>query len=103
MELSPEVLIYVQTVMNYFNKNEEAHNYFIGESDEELFFKHLGEISEKNFKKNGEVALTKEQFEILRKTVTALGIATKDIPEETTEEHPHIFIDTRGFGKICLN
>ncbi len=99
MNLSPEVLIYIQTVKNYFTTNKEAHDYFIGDSNEEDFFKHLSEISQKNFDKNGEVMLSKEQFELLRKTITAITISLKEIPEDI----PHIFIDTRGFGKICLN
>ena len=104
MNHSPEVLIYVQNVMSYFSKNEEARNYFINDSIEELFFEHLAEISQKNFDKTGEVTLSKDQFEVLRKTIAALSIAKKDIPEEeTSDEPPHIFIDTRGFGKICLN
>jgi hypothetical protein len=48
-KLSPEVLIYVQSVKSYFQKNDEAREYFIANSDEEQFFKHLSEISQKNF------------------------------------------------------
>ena len=103
MGTSPEVLIYLQNVMNYFASNKEAHDYFIGDGDEELFFKHLSDISEKNFKESGEVCLTKEQFELLRKTIVALHVAVKELPEETNDENPYIFVDTRGFGKICLN
>ena len=63
MEYSPEVLIYLQTVKKYFQTNQEAREYFISNYNEDVFFKHLCEISEKNFKQNGEVMLTKEQFE----------------------------------------
>jgi uncharacterized protein YkuJ len=100
MELSPEVLIYVQNVRKYFATNEEARNYFIANSDEEVFFKHLSEISQKNFEKDGEVMLNKEQFELLRKTVLAIEVI-KD--EETINQEDLIFVDIRGFGKICLN
>jgi uncharacterized protein YrzB (UPF0473 family) len=100
MELPSEVLIYVQNVRKYFASNEEARNYFIGDSDEEVFFKHLTEISQKNFEKDGEVMLNKEQFELLRRTVLAIEVI-KD--EETTNQEDLIFVDIRGFGKICLN
>jgi hypothetical protein len=106
MSFPPEVLIYLQTVKNFFKSNEEARNYFISDSDEEVFFKHLCEISQKNFEDNGEVMLNKEQFELLRRTILAITISQKDI-EEVVEEIPNqednIFIDMRGYGKICLN
>ncbi len=50
--------------------------------------------------------LNKEQFELLRRTILAITISQKDI-EEVVEEIPNqednIFIDMRGYGKICLN
>lgn len=101
-KLSPEVLIYIQTVKTYLNNNSEAKDYFIGNSDEELFFNHLSEISQKNFDTNGEAMLNKEQFELLRKTVTAISITKKDIPEEPIENE-NMFFEIKGFGKICLN
>lgn len=100
MDLSPEVLIYLQTVKNYFATNQEAREYFIADSDEEMFFNHLSEISQKNFEKSGEVMLNKEQFELLRITVRAIKVTKDDKP---TEKEDLIFVDTRGFGKICLN
>ena len=54
MELPAEVLIYLQTVKKYFQTNQEAREYFISDSNEDVFFKHLCEISEKNFKQNGD-------------------------------------------------
>jgi len=39
--ISPEVLIYIQTVKNYFEINNEAREFFLSNSDEELFYKHL--------------------------------------------------------------
>ena len=103
MEYSPEVLIYLQTVKKYFQTNQEAREYFISNYNEDVFFKHLCEISEKNFKQNGEVMLTKEQFELLRRTILAIKISTEDLPEENNDIEDNIFIDMRGYGKICLN
>lgn len=105
MELSPEVLIYIQTVKNYLKTNEEARNYFLTGVDEDLFFQHLGEISQKNLDDNGEVMLNQTQFELLKKTLIVLEIATKEFePEETPiSNEDNIFIDMRGYGKICLN
>ena len=102
MSFPPEVLIYLQTVKNFFKSNEETRNYFISDSDEEVFFKHLCEISQKNFEDNGEVMLNKEQFELLRRTILAITISQKNI-EEIPNQEDNIFIDMRGYGKICLN
>jgi hypothetical protein len=103
-EFSPEVFIYLQTVKNYLKTNLEARNYFLGDSDEELFYKHLCEISQKNYEKNGEVMLNKEQFELLRTTIKVITTAKKDIPEEPKKDiEENIFLDLGDFGKICLN
>jgi hypothetical protein len=99
-KISPEVLIYIQTIKNYLAKDEVSKQYFIGESDEDFFFKHLIEISQKNFESSGEAMLSREQFELLRKTLIAVIISKKDIPEDPIEK---IFIDMGGFGKFCLN
>lgn len=103
-EFSPEVFIYLQTVKNYLKTNLEARNYFLGDSDEELFYKHLCEISQKNYEKNGEVMLNKEQFELLRTTVKVVTTSKKDIPDKPKKDiEENIFLDLGDFGKICLN
>ncbi len=66
MKHSPEVLIYLQTVKNYFLNNKEANSYFLSNLNEEEFFQHVLDVAENNFKKNGEPQLTREQFEFLR-------------------------------------
>lgn len=113
MNLSPEVLIYIQTVRNYFNTNKEAYDYFLGNSDEVLFFEHLADISQKNFEKEGEVMLNKEQFDLLRKTIKAITIAKTnkstnkkfEIKGEDFNYNNGVFIGLPfpNFGTICLN
>jgi hypothetical protein len=112
MKLSPEVLIYVQSVKEYFKKNKEASDYFLNDSDDELFFEHLSQISQKNFEKTGEVMLNQEQFELLKKTIKAITISKKPDsefirPDEIkTHElfiNESVFIEFPNFGKICLN
>lgn len=99
--MSPEVLIYIQTVKNYFKTNKEARDYFLSESNEELFFKHMAEISQKNFDKEGEVMLNKEQFELLRTTIIAIQISKSN--NRDIEKIDNIFMNIKGFGEICLN
>jgi hypothetical protein len=109
--MSPEVLIYVQNVKKFFKNDIEARNYFLNEIDEELFFKYLTEISQKNFEKEGEPILTKEQFESIRKRLLIINInvtkrkspSYEDDKIESYEKEKNIFIDLKNFGKICLN
>jgi hypothetical protein len=106
----PEVLIYIQTVKNYFETNIEAKEFFLSNSDEELFYKHMVEIAQKNFEKNGEATLDREQFELLRKTIAAITIATSitkigqiDFKKEDFNYDNRAFIESLNFGSICLN
>lgn len=108
--ISPEVLIYLQTVRNYFEINKEAREFFLSNSDEELFYKHMTEIAQKNFEKNGEATLDREQFELLRRTIAAITIATSTIKigqvkikKEDFEYDNGVFIEFPNFGSICLN
>lgn len=100
MKLSPEVLIYIQTVKNYFQTNVEAKTYFLSNMDEETFYKRLGEISQENFEKEGEVMLTKLQFELLRNSQLIEDDIDRIVNSDTFEK---IFMDIGKHGKICLN
>ncbi len=73
--MDTEILVYLQKVKTYLNSNEEAKQYFIGGSDADEFYKHLAIISEKNFEDNGQPELSREQFELLRKTILAITIS----------------------------
>lgn len=97
--MSPEVLIYIQNVKNYFKNNHEAREYFLNNSDEELFFEHLTDISIKNYEKNGDASLDIHQFELLRNTVIALTIDKNDKPKKEN----NVFIDVLGYGNLCMN
>jgi hypothetical protein len=112
MDLSPEVLIYVQSVKNYFATNKEAGEYFLSGTNEELFFKHLTEIAQKNFTKSGESMLNRDQFELLRKTILAINVIEKksftkkvEIKSEDFNYDNGVFIGLPfpNFGLICLN
>lgn len=109
--ISPEVLIYIQNVKNYFDTNKEAKEYFLSDSDQELFFEHMSIIAQKNFLKNGDATLDREQFELLRKTIVAITIARSNIKikkvEIKNEDFNYdngVFIESfPNFGLICLN
>ena len=108
--VSPEVLIYLQTVKNYFETNKEAREFFLNNSDEELFYKHMTEIAQKNFEKNGDATLDREQFELLRRTIAAITIVSTtkfskgvEFKKEDFDYDNGVFIGFPNFGMICLN
>lgn len=109
-KISPEVLIYLQSVKNYFETNQEAKEFFLSNSNEELFYKHMTEIAEKNLKKSGTATLDREQFELLRRTVAAITVISSTKPtkkvefkKEDFEYDNGVFIGFPNFGMICLN
>jgi hypothetical protein len=107
MELSPETLIYIQSVRDYFKKNQQASDYFLTDNNEELFFQYLTEIAEKNYKSFNNPTLNRNQFELLRKTTMALSVVDK--PRKVEDMDPEefsngIFVELiPNFGSICLN
>jgi hypothetical protein len=66
MDFSAEVLMYIQKVKLYLATNVEAREYFLGKGSEDIFLKHLGEIAQKNFDKQQDATLNKEQCERIR-------------------------------------
>jgi hypothetical protein len=96
--MSPEVLVYIQTIKKYFEKNEETKNYFIGESDEEIFFEFLADISQKNYEENKEPMLTQVQFELLR-----IAMSVNKVMDEKPKTDDSPFINIGEYGDICLN
>lgn len=105
-KLSAEVLMYIQNVKNYFQTNQEAREYFLQHSDEKLFFEHMTEIAQKNYDKNGEAILDREQFELLRVTVINLLLQSKNEKNKKQEDiktNDNVFVELSNFGFICLN
>lgn len=97
--METEVLIYVQKVKTYFKNNEEARDYFVGNSDVEEFYKHLTIISSKNLETNGQPELSREQFELLRMTIKVVQIRNQRV--FYSEDKLFMFLD--DFPGICMN
>jgi hypothetical protein len=97
--MDAEVLVYVQKVKNYLETNQEAREYFIGDANAEEFYTHLKLISEKNFEENGEPELSKEQFELLRKTITAVAISKQKVFYSDDK----VFMFYEDYPPICMN
>lgn len=97
--MSPDVILYIQKVKQFLDRDEIARKYFLEGADEELFYKHLIEIAQKNYEKDGEPTLTQQQFELLRRTIKAITISNSDAKDMDNQ----IYLTINGFGKICLN
>jgi hypothetical protein len=93
--MSPEVLIYIQNVKDYFKKSKETRDYFIGKKDEDTFFEFLTEFAQKNFEDANQPELSREQFELLREMVNGSNFEK--------EKDSNLFFEVNGYGSICLN
>ena len=94
-KVSPEVLIYIQSLKYYFTSHSDAQKYFDVEGNEDAFFEHMTEMSQKNFEEEGEPQLSLEQFEELRRKITKF-VGKKD-------EITGIFISLGDLGYVSLN
>ena len=105
-KISADVLMYIQNVKNYFQTNQEAREYFLQDSDEKLFFEHMTQIAQKNYDKNGEAILDRDQFVLLRVTVINLLLQSTSNTNQKQQDvkiKDNIFIELSNFGFICLN
>ena len=93
--INPEVLIYINKVKEYLEKNEEANKYLLGTNDYDLFFDEVLKFAEINFEEKGDATLTKEQFEEIRKSSQKLS---------TIKDYSNgVFMEIPNFGLISLN
>ena len=92
--MSPEVLIYISNIKKFLDTNNEAHQYFLKNINEDEFFSKVAESSQKNFDKNGDPMLLRNQFEEIKNQL----LKSLDKKKEN-----NIFLDLKDFGTICLN
>jgi hypothetical protein len=93
--MSPDVLIYVQTMKHYFSNNVDAQKYFAISGNEEEFYNNIKELSQKNYEEYGEPELSIEQFEELRKKIFKL--------DDKENEIVAAFMNIGNFGYSSLN
>lgn len=97
--MDAEVSIYIQKIKSYLKSNQEAWEYFIGDSDVDEFFKQLEIVSEKNLETNGQPELTKEQFELLRMAIKVDSIKKQRL--FYSDDKLFMYLD--DFPGICMN
>lgn len=95
-QMSPDVLIYIQSIKKFFTENVTAQKYFAIEGNEEKFYNNVSEISQKNYEENGDPELSVEQFEELRNLISTN-------PEEGTVVTRAAFINIGNLGYMSLN
>lgn len=95
MKYSVEVLVYLQSVKNFFNTNNVAVIEFCAN---DIFYENIKRLSQWNYEKNNDPKLTVQQFEmikckseIIEKFSLLDGIESK------------ILLKFENFGYICLN
>ena len=96
-KMSPEVLIYIQTIKQFIDNNDEAKEHFAIQGNEEKFFKFVGELSQKNFDESGDPELTVLQFEEIIQKINNI----KENSEVFTSVG--VFISVGDLGYISLN
>lgn len=94
-KMSPEVLIYIQSMKKFFNTNIEAKKYFDLEGNEEKFFEYIAQMSQKNFEEEGEPELTVLQFEELRNKISKYPAEDNQIMG--------VFVSFGNLGYMSLN
>jgi len=59
-----DVLIYINTLKNFFDKDQQAYQDMFGTLtiDKEVFFEEVSKIANKNYKDSGEAILSTEQI-----------------------------------------
>jgi hypothetical protein len=92
-----EIDIYMNQFIGFFDKNPKELTELIGKIDKDIFFQKIREQCEKNFEKDGEASLKREQvIEII------VSLHRNDNLTPKIVELEEIFQNTK-FGKICLN
>jgi hypothetical protein len=90
INMSAEIVIYIQKIKTYFRNFEEVRKYFIQSEDvEDLFFSYLEEYVTKQYYETGNAMLTKEHFEEIRNIVN--------------KKNREPIIDLGIWGFMCLN
>lgn len=65
-ENNADILIYLNQVKNFLNRNDDAKSYFLKDIDSEKFYDRIYIESNKNLKNNGDPSLSREQLESIR-------------------------------------
>lgn len=97
--MDTEVLVYIQKIKTFLKTNQEAKDYFVGDSDVEYFYEQISIISSKNYETNGQPELSREQLEALRVTMKVLAI--KDQRIFYSEDNLFLYLD--DYPGICMN
>jgi aspartate ammonia-lyase len=104
--MNVDVLIYVNTLKEFFKKDEQAFQDMFGtlEIDKDLYFEKLTSIATQNFKDTGIPTLsTIQMFDIVKEMVIVTA-ETDKLLDTLKKETPSPFVNfNRDFPPYCLN
>ena len=104
--MNVDVLIYVNTLKEFFKKDKQAFKDMFGtlDIDKELYFKRLTEIATYNLNDSGIPTLsTVQMFDIVKELTQSISEVTNLI-NVSEEEQKGLFMKTiKGFPPIGLN
>jgi len=81
-----DVLIYINTLKNFFDKDKQAYQDMFGTLtiDKDIFFNKVSELANKNYKDSGEATLSTDQiFEVVD------DLLDKKLSQSQKEDTPH--------------
>lgn len=104
--MNVDVLIYVNTLKEFFKKDKQAFKDMFGtlDIDKELYFQRLTEIAIYNLNNSGIPTLsTVQMFDIVKELTQSISEGTNLI-NIIEKEQKGLFMKTiKGFPPICLN
>jgi hypothetical protein len=91
----PEVEIYLNQFVNFFEKNPNDLLKLVGETVKDEFFEKVKEVSTKNFKNFGDASLTQKQ-------IIEIVVEIKKPTRKENKKIESVIFSTK-FGDIVLN
>ena len=104
--MNVDVLIYVNTLKEFFKKDEQAFKDMFGtlEIDKELYFQRLADIATQNFKNTGIPTLsTIQMFDIVKELVVSTAEVTHLLDSLQKEPKSPFVKYHQDFPPFCLN
>ena len=97
-----DVLIYINTLKNFFNKDQQAYQDMFGTLtiDKDIFFKEVSKLANKNYKETGEAILSTEQ---IYEVVDDLLDKRLSKSQEESKLHPTFRKILKDFPPFSLN
>ena len=100
-----DVLIYINTLKNFFDKDQQAYQDMFGTLtiDKEIFFEKISRVANKNYKEKGEAILSTDQIYSVIDDILSKTLNSKSINQEETITPPTFKKILKDFPPFSLN